>query len=82
MRSWQLQEAKAHLSQVVKEAITLGPQEISLRGEPAVVIISKKDYDKLVTPPLSFIEFMRQSPLVGVVFKVERDSSLTRDIDL
>lgn len=33
MKSWQLQEAKAHLSQVVQDAIHCGPQKISLRGE-------------------------------------------------
>jgi antitoxin Phd len=82
MKSWQLQQAKAHLSTVVKAAMTQGPQEISLHGIPAVVIIAKKDYDNMTKPKPSFVELMRQSPLVGTKLKVQRDPSSTRDIDL
>ncbi|MGB6976848.1 MAG: type II toxin-antitoxin system Phd/YefM family antitoxin [Gammaproteobacteria bacterium] len=82
MRTWQLQGAKAHLSEVVKEAILHGPQEITLRGEPAVVVISKKEYSELVKPKLSFVEFIRCSPLASSGINLERDASLVRDIDL
>jgi antitoxin Phd len=82
MKSWQLQEAKAQLSQVVKEAMNDGPQEISLRGQPAVVMISKRAYDDLLKPKQTFVQFMRESPWVGVDIQLTRDASLTRDIDL
>ena len=38
--SWQLQEAKSRLSQVVDHALREGPQTITLRGKPAVVVVS------------------------------------------
>ena len=82
MKSWQLQDAKAHLSQVVKEVMADGPQEISLRGKPAVVLISKKEYDSLMKPKPSFVQFMKQSPLRGAKIKLKRSRSLTRNIDL
>lgn len=82
MKSWQLQQAKAQLSRVVKEAMLHGPQEISLHGKPSVVLISKTEYDKLVKPSSSFIDFIRQSPLVGIDLRLERDKSMTREIDL
>ena len=82
MKSWQLQEAKSHFSELVKEAVIQGPQQITLRGEPAVVILSKKEYDKLTKPKPSFVEFMRQSPLVGVKIRITRNRSKTRKIDL
>lgn len=82
MKSWQLQEAKANLSKVVKEAIIDGPQEISLRGEPTVVVISLKEYRRLLKPKPSFVEFMRKSPLAGVKMILRRDRSLTRKIEL
>lgn len=50
MKTWQLQEAKAHLSEVVKAATTGQPQEITLRGQPAVVVLSKAQYAKLLKP--------------------------------
>jgi len=82
MKSWQLQEAKAHLSQVVQEVMHGGPQEISLRGKPVVIIISKKEYDSLTKPKPSLVQFMRQSPLKGIKIRLKRDRSLVRDVDL
>lgn len=82
MATWQLQEAKTHFSEVVKEAMNHGPQNITLRGKAAVVVISQADFDRLHKPKLSFIEFMRQSPLVGLELDVKRDTSLTRETDI
>lgn len=82
MKSWQLQEAKSHFSELVKEAVIRGPQQITLRGEPAVVILSKIEYDKLTKPKPSFVEFMRQSPLVGANLRITRHRSKSRKVDL
>lgn len=82
MKTWQLQEAKAHLSEVLRAAIQHSPQEITLRGKTAAVLISKEDYDKLVKPKPSFVQFIRHSPLVGVTLNLKRDSSRTREIDI
>lgn len=79
MRTWQLQDAKARLSEVIKEAALHGPQEITLRGEPAVVVISKKEYCRLIKPKPSFVQFMQQSPLAQIELDLERDASLSRE---
>jgi antitoxin Phd len=81
MRRWQLQEAKARLSEVVKSARE-GPQEISVRGEPAAVVLSIEEYERLKKKKLSLAEFVRRSGLVGVDLDLERDKSPARDIDL
>ena len=81
MRRWQLQEAKARLSEVVKSARE-GPQEISVRGEPAAVVLSIEEYERLKKKKLSLAEFVRRSVLVGVDLDLERDKSPARDIDL
>ncbi len=82
MRRWQLQEAKAKLSLVVKSSQQEGPQEISVRGEPAVVVVAKAEYDRMKGRKLSFVEFMRGSPLVGVGLELERDRTPARRIRL
>lgn len=84
MNQWQLQEAKAHLSQVVRSAVTDGPQEITLRGEAVVIVIAKKDYEKLLDDKPNLVEFLRNSPLAGagVDLKLKRDKTPSRDIDL
>ena len=66
MRTWQLQEAKARLSEVIKQASKEGPQTITMRGEPTAVVISKDEYERLKHPRGSFVDFMRKSPLYGV----------------
>jgi prevent-host-death family protein len=81
MRRWQLQEAKARLSEVVKSARE-EPQEISVRGEAVVVVLAKVEYDRLVAPKPSFVELMRSSPLVGVRLDIERDPSPARELEL
>lgn len=82
MKKWQLQEAKARLSDVVRSATTDGPQEITVRGETAVVVISQADYLKLVRPKTSLVDFLRKSPLSGVDLDLERNRSKTRTIAL
>lgn len=82
MSTWQLQEAKAHLSNVVREASSKGPQNITVRGKPVVVIISIQEYYKLTKEKPPFVKFMRQSPLVGVKIDWRRNTSKCRDIKL
>ena len=43
--AWALQDAKARFSEVVKLAQTDGPQEVTVRGEPTAVVVSKAEFD-------------------------------------
>ncbi|MBL4617220.1 MAG: type II toxin-antitoxin system Phd/YefM family antitoxin [Robiginitomaculum sp.] len=79
MGKWQLQEAKARLSELVKRACEQGPQEITLRGEPAAVVLSAKAYQKLKANKPTLAAFLRASPLKDVELNLERDKSPTRD---
>lgn len=78
---WQLQEAKAKLSQLVKQA-ALGPQFISVHGEKAVVVLSLQDFNQLVQPSDNFWKFMQKSPLKGINLSFKRNKDAPRDIDL
>ncbi len=82
MQSWQLQQAKAHLSELVKSASNGKPQEITLRGKSAVIVLSTEQYSKLLKPQIGLVDFLRKSPLVGIELDVERDRSLPREDDL
>ncbi len=83
IHQWALQDAKSHFSEVVKKAEQEGPQVISVRGRPAVVMISQKEYAALIAPEESLVDFLRKSPLTGLDIEFERDKSLPReDIDL
>jgi len=79
MRTWQMQEAKAQLSDLVKRACTQ-PQDITLHGKSVAVVVSREAFDRLSQAQGSLVEFMRHSPLYGdekLVF--EREQSLGQD---
>ena len=82
MHRWQLQEAKARFSELVRRAQTEGPQEVTLHGEPKVVVIAKADYDRLRAPKPTFTAFLGASPLAGLDLAIERDTSPPRDVPL
>jgi prevent-host-death family protein len=73
--NWQLQDAKARLSELVKKAAQQGPQHITLHGEPAAVVLSEADYQRLRKRPQRFIDFIRDSPLKGVELDLTRNRS-------
>jgi prevent-host-death family protein len=81
-RQWQLQEAKARLSELVRSAATDGPQEITVHGRTAAVLLSKEDYDRLRDDKPSFVELIRSSPLVGVDLDIRRNRSPMRKVKL
>jgi antitoxin Phd len=78
MDTWQLQEAKARLSEVIKKAAKKGPQKITVHGEPTAVVISSEEYERLKRPKESFVKFMRRSPLYGMELNLRREQTLTR----
>lgn len=82
VKSWQLQDAKARFSQVVRSAQTEGPQEVSLHGEPAAVVLSIDDYRRLTRRKPSFVELLRSSPLVGAELKITRSKDTVRPVKL
>lgn len=74
---WQLQEAKSRFSEVVDQALELGPQVVSRRGEEVVVVLSLAEYKRMKKSQTSLGEFFRQSPLAGI-----EELDLARDVSL
>lgn len=80
--SWQIQQAKQRLSEVIRQAAMQGPQMLTHRGEPAAWILSAKDYENLTKHRESIVEFFQRSPHRDVDLKIERRKDLPRKIDL
>ena len=82
MNSWQIQEAKARMSELIKCAQE-HPQDITSHGKSVAVVISRATFDRLCQTEGSFVEFMRRSPLYGADdLELERDNSLSREVTL
>ena len=47
MAEWPLQDAKNKFSALVNAALAGEPQKVTRRGQPAVVVLATKEYDRL-----------------------------------
>lgn len=80
--SWSLAKAKDNLSEVIRRSRTEGPQEISIHGQDAAVVLSAEDFRRLKDPRASrdFKDWLLNGPsLEGV--DLERDRRPTREIE-
>ena len=81
MHAWQMQEADAWLSEVIKCAESGGPQNITLHGQIVAVVVSKSMFERLTGKEHSLVDFMRESPLYGLdEISLDRHASLTREL--
>jgi prevent-host-death family protein len=83
MHTWQIQEAKAQFSELVRETERTGPQGITWHGKEVAVVLSSADYQRLTGGAMSLVDFMRRSPLHDAEdVHFARDMSMTRDVSL
>lgn len=80
--SWQLQEAKNRLSELINQALRKGPQIITRNGIETAVVLSVADFQKLHHRQRSLVQFLSDSPLRGAELDLERRRDLPREIDL
>jgi len=67
--NWQLQEAKAMFSEVIKAA-AVSPQIITVHGKETAVILSMKEYKSKTRPKQNLYEFIQKSPLKDVNLEI------------
>ena len=83
--NWQLQDAKARFSELVKRARERGPQHVSVRGEPAVVVVSEEEFARLTSSRPSIVDHILKGPpwpddVVDIINSRSRDTG--RDVVL
>jgi antitoxin Phd len=82
-RDWQLHDAKAHLSDLVRRAREEGPQRITVYGEDAVIVVSATEFAGLLAKPKrSLHALLSDSPLRDLEFGEEGERSPVRDVGL
>ncbi len=45
---WKLEDAKARFSELVRRAHDEGPQAVTVRGRPAVVVVDAQEYEAML----------------------------------
>ena len=80
--TWQLQDAKNRLSEVVERARTEGEQVITKHGKPVVVVVSVERM-KRIKRGSSLLGHLRKCPAPGIEDLIgERSKETSRTIDL
>lgn len=81
--SWSLQDAKNKFSMVVDAARTEGPQTVTKRGQPAVVVVAAEEFDRLKAiagkPQMTFVEYLLSGPKVDLDVPTDRPQIKPRD---
>ena len=72
MGNWAVAEAKAKFSELVEQALSQGPQEITRNGKQAVTVIATEELERLRKPKQSLAEFLLNSPLRGSSLKIPK----------
>jgi prevent-host-death family protein len=84
-RDWQLHDAKAHLSNLVRRAREEGPQRITVHGEDAVIVVSAAEFARMLAPfgpQRSLHAVLSESPLRDLEFGGAGERSPVRDVGL
>ena len=79
---WALQDAKNRFSEVVDKTLTEGPQTVSRRGVPVVVLLPIQEYERRHSGAGSLVSFLRNSPLRGSGLDLARAADTGREVVL
>lgn len=83
MKTWQIQDAKARLSELIRSAGNEGPQEITFHGKPVAVVVSREEFDRMAGTGESLVALMQRSPLYDLEeIDLTRERSPARNVDL
>lgn len=77
---WKLAEAKNKFSEVVRRALTDGPQRVERRDD-AVYVLSEQEYQRLSGDKPDFIQFLLKAPDMSDL-DLQRDRTPMRDVEL
>lgn len=81
---WQLHEAKARFSEVVRRAKQEGPQHVTVHGREEVVVVGADDFRRLAgdRSGQALVDAIRMSPHRSTSIEPPRTKMPVRDIDL
>ena len=73
MDTWQLQDVKTRLDEVVCFADPKWPQTMTILGKPEAIWLSKQKFNRTSRPKSFLVAFLRESPLAGVFLDLKPD---------
>lgn len=80
-REWNLADAKARFSEVVRRAREEGPQAVTRHGEVAVYVVSAEGFREHGSDAQELLAVMRRCPHPDLELESPKIQSPVRDID-
>jgi prevent-host-death family protein len=80
--TWAVAEAKARFSESMERALTDGPQTITRKGKPTVVVVSDEEWQRKTRRTGNLAEFFAASPLRRSGLKLTRVKDGLRQVEL
>ena len=83
-RRWPLQDAKARLSKLIRQAQSEGPQHVTVHGRGIVGVLSEEEYSRLAgaRSGQQLVDLLGSSPLRDVEIEHPSVRGPVRDVDL
>ncbi|MGA5760127.1 type II toxin-antitoxin system Phd/YefM family antitoxin [Nonomuraea bangladeshensis] len=81
MSGWQVQEAKQRFCEVVRRAVSEGPQVVTRHGEEVAVVIDIGEYRRLRGETPDFRKFLLEEPAWDDDLEIPRNRDLPREMD-
>lgn len=79
--SWQLQEAKQKFSEMIRRAMTEGPQTVTKHGDEVVVVLAIDTYRRLLGDIPEFKAYLASAPDLEAL-ELNRDDTPARVVEL
>jgi len=80
--AWQLQEAKACFSEVVRRAKDR-PQMVTIHGKPSAVVVSAAYFERMLPESgKDLVDLMASGPLADLDFEQRGEAMPVREVDL
>lgn len=78
---WQLQEAKQKFSEMIRRAMTEGPQTVTRHGDEVVVVLAVDTYRRLLGDIPEFKTYLASAPNMDEL-ELSRDRAPARIVEL
>jgi prevent-host-death family protein len=81
-RRWRVKDARASFSELVDRALSEGPQVVTRRGRPAVVVVSAEEWERRNRRRGDLVDFFAASPLREEGLEIPRLADRPREVGL
>ena len=78
--SWALQDAKNRFDELVDTSLRDGPQIVTRRGTPVVVVAAAGEWEKRGKPKKTLLDMFQNCPVKGIELDITRNPAARPEV--